>query len=52
MVEFDTEITKVNGIYTVSALGQTASSQFQDIALDALNHKLNELIQRGELRPS
>lgn len=49
--EFETELSFKDGIHTASAMGVTASSPYQDIALDTLNHKIDELVQRGELRP-
>ena len=48
----DTTITiNADGTFTAEALGQKATSEYQHIAIDILNHILDEKIQKGELNP-
>lgn len=49
--EFPTEITREGDIYIARAQGYEARSAYQDIALNDLNAKLNDALERGEIIP-
>lgn len=50
--EFDTDLKRAeDGQWTASALGVSATHYDQSQAVNNLNQKINEKLERGEIRP-